>query len=149
MTNFKQMSETDNKFYVGRKIISNPHLDSYAMKCPQYTENIENNLNLNLPDIYVKQNTDSGMERVLNNSEAWRQAAKDGKFNYSGSDEQIVKVSGMVNRSKFLAENYHKVGNHTSKKGSLSSQLLDYNTNTFSSTGSYSYNENIATFSFS
>lgn len=74
---------------------------------------------------------------------------KDGKFNYSGSDEQIVKVSGMVNRSKFLAENYHKVGNHTSKKGSLSSQLLDYNTNTFSSTGSYSYNENIATFSFS
>ena len=28
-----------------------------------------------------------------------------GKFNYSGSAEQVSKVSGMVNKNKFLKEN--------------------------------------------
>ena len=86
MANFKQPDVKDNKKYVGRHIISNPNLDPYAMKCPRYTKNIENSVNLTLPDIYVKQNTDSGMERIHNNPVSWKQAAKDGKFNYTACD---------------------------------------------------------------
>ena len=50
------------------------------------------------------------------------------KFNYSGYAEQVSKVSGMVNKNKFLKENGHKVASYKSKKGSMSSHLVDYNT---------------------
>ena len=76
---------------------------------------------------------------------------KDGKFNYSGSSDQISKVSGMVNKNKFITENYHKVGNYTSKKGSLSSQLSDYDTSNgygSVSSSSFSYEESGGTLSF-
>ena len=77
---------------------------------------------------------------------------KDGKFEYSGSTEQISKVSGMVNRNKFLAENKHKVPSYKSKPGSMSSYLLDYSTSanpsSISDSNFHEYQEGVV-FSFS
>lgn len=57
------------------------------------------------------------------------QIKQDGNgFSYFGSPEQISKVSTIIKRDKFVAENKHKIPKFTSKKGSLSSQLASYDT---------------------
>ena len=51
---------------------------------------------------------------------------ENGVFSYKSKyQEQINTVSGMVERERFLTENYHKIPSHLlkSKPGSVSSQL--------------------------
>jgi len=72
---------------------------------------------------------------------------KDDKFEYSGSAEQITKVSGMVNKNKFLSENSHKIGSYKSKPGSMSSHLVDYNN--YNNNTDYTEYQDGAVFSFS
>lgn len=96
-----------------------------------------------LSDIQQKYYSDSyGVEVNKNN----------GKFSYSGPAEQVSKVSAMVKRDKFLHENKNRLPKFTSKKGSLSSQLVSYDTSSdYDSVRNtdFSYNSYEKTYSFS
>ncbi len=73
-------------------------------------------------------------------------------FSYFGSPEQVSKVSTMVKRDKFITENNHKVPKFTSKKGSLSSQLVSYDTSSnydYNNNTNFSLNSYVKTSSFS
>jgi enterochelin esterase-like enzyme len=91
-------------------------------------------------------------EKYYSDSYGVKVSKENGKFKYSGPAEQVSKVSAMIKKDKFYHENKNKIPKFTSKKGSLSSQLVDYDTSSdYDSVkgSSFSYNSYEKTYSFS
>ena len=116
-----------NKEWVnGVILLSDPRLDEYAMKCPNSTDTTtfgeierwssEKKEIAFIPDIYVKQNTISGMPAIAIGKDNWRDAAKNGLFNYTACKncnelnytDRVISSKPDCNGDCFFIEDHDK-----------------------------------------
>lgn len=68
-------------------LLSNPANDPYAMQCPDTMGDYPTNMKYKKsPAFFVRQNIISGKEPIVNEPIKWREAASEGKFNYTACD---------------------------------------------------------------